>query len=95
MRETPRFKHDCDRCRFLGRWRGKVYEESETEQDYDLYVCQSTGKEPYSRGPVFLDSWLARYSDDGSEYISGSPPRQDTKFYCPPWMMAVWMRLDG
>jgi len=30
---TPRFTHDCERCRFLGDY-----------EEYDLYVCARDGK---------------------------------------------------
>jgi hypothetical protein len=53
--ETPRYKHDCKNCVFLG-----LYQENNTI--YDLYVC-AAGKN--------ISTVVARYSSDGPDYFSG------------------------
>ena len=55
--EERHYTHDCDKCIFLGGWRGKQNIEDRGLQNYDLYVCG--------------DNVLARYGSDGPEYISG------------------------
>jgi hypothetical protein len=55
--EKPYYTHDCNKCVFLGGWRGKQTAEDRGLQNYDLYVCG--------------DNVVARYGDDGPEYISG------------------------
>ncbi len=61
-KETPLFKHDCDRCIFLGCFES-VFKRTEVEIYpnllYDLYYC--------SNG----DTVIARYGNDGPEYMSG------------------------
>ena len=52
---TPKFQHDCKSCTFLGR-------AEYGDQVYDLYYCTQGG---------VLPTLIARYSDKGSEYISG------------------------
>lgn len=52
---TPKFKHDCDRCNFLGR---------HEETDSDLYYCRQYHKVPtlvarYSDDPVDYSSGLS------------------------------------
>ena len=46
----PKFKHDCDKCIFLGHWCKR-----------DLYHHKGGG----------LETLIARFGDDGPEYISG------------------------
>ena len=57
---SPKYKHDCDGCHFLGRFSdfkiGDVV-------DYDLYVC------PNLESPM-LTSLIARYGSEGSHYSS-------------------------
>lgn len=53
--EDPAYTHDCEECRFLGRHQARP-----KTQLYDLYVCQKAG------GTV-----VARYGDDGPDYVSG------------------------
>lgn len=50
----PRYSHDCLRCQFHGR-----YEQDGTT--YDLYVCPSS---------VLGPTAIARYGNDGSDYLS-------------------------
>lgn len=59
FKEDPLYVHDCDKCEFLGRWRG-YFNKSEKGpmQNYDLYVCG--------------DNVVARYGNDGPEYTSGT-----------------------
>lgn len=55
----PKWKHDCDNCRFLGQTIGR-------HQLVDLYVCEW----PQSKRPASL---IARFSDDGPDYVSCAP----------------------
>jgi hypothetical protein len=54
----PKYKHDCIDCKFLGT---KKYQDKE----YDLYYCNPT--KDISSGTL-----IARFSDEGSEYSSGT-----------------------
>lgn len=84
--EQPQFVHDCDRCIFLGRWRGRAYGYL-PETEYDLYVCVNRGHRP-------LDSWLARYGNHGSEYLSSHPPEAFAQPYTQqPWEQEVARRF--
>lgn len=53
--DKPRFKHDCDRCIFLGQ----LKERGEQDPTADIYFCPS-------RFPTVL----ARYSCKDSDYSS-------------------------
>ena len=53
---APRYKHDCTRCRFLGHTIGGM-------RIHDLYVCDTLGPD---RSPTVI----ARYGNDGPEYLS-------------------------
>jgi hypothetical protein len=53
--ETPNFQHDCNSCHFLGRY---VCAE---KKEADLYFCLQNG----------LPTVIARFSNDGPDYISG------------------------
>jgi hypothetical protein len=53
--EMPKFKHDCDECKFLG-----------TFKDADLYVCPETERVRKACG----DTFITRYSDDAWDYSS-------------------------
>ena len=57
----PRFVHDCDRCIFLG---GSTIEGG---RPADFYWCPDRKSESMS-------SMIARYGDEGREYLSSSPP---------------------
>ena len=56
---TAQYRHDCERCRFLGQTigGGKLH---------DLYVCERIGSDGHERSP----SLIARYGDRGAEYYS-------------------------
>jgi len=71
----PRFQHDCDQCVFLGRAEHTIsihpgfmpsdedfdgVFELASKKDVDLYFCK--------KGPWTV---IARYSDDGPDYVSG------------------------
>ena len=58
---TPQFKHDCDACRFLGRYHfnGPLSNGATVPIDSDLYVCRGRSV-----------SLIARFSDTGSDYAS-------------------------
>lgn len=57
MSPTPKWKHDCTKCKFLGQTIGGM-------KLVDLYVCESH---------YFLPTLVARYGDDGPEYLSTHP----------------------
>jgi hypothetical protein len=57
----PQYRHDCDRCVFLGIHRGSWV--GNEPEDYDLYFC-ANGR------CASLDTFLARYSSEGPDYIS-------------------------
>jgi hypothetical protein len=57
--EKPQFKHDCEDCTFLGRYR---CHDLRWPPDYDLYYCLQGGGSP---------TVIARYDDEGSHYFSG------------------------
>jgi hypothetical protein len=68
---TRHFQHDCDRCTYLGsidlREEQGLDERAQRYADayqgkYDLYHCDQGGP-----GPTLI----ARYGDDGPEYMSG------------------------
>lgn len=62
---APQFQHDCDRCEFLGRWRGKMTNNpGQTDWDFDLYYADHGGIWP-------IGTYIARFGNDGDEYISG------------------------
>jgi len=55
---TPKFKHNCNRCVYL-----KTTEH--LGETFDLYVC------PYEEDEKSISTVVARYDNDGPEYISG------------------------
>jgi len=61
----PTFKHDCEQCRFLGTLRipNPINLKDST---WDLYAC-------YSTHSGNLNTVLARFGNDGPDYISGLP----------------------
>lgn len=56
----PRYKHDCDHCRFLGR-----------HLNADLYFCECSNGSRNPRYIVLSPTVIARFSDSGSDYVSG------------------------
>ena len=56
---TPKWRHDCERCRFLGQTIGGG-------RLTDLYVCDRPGDIDKRLSP----SLIARYGDEGSHYYS-------------------------
>ena len=54
--DTPQYKHDCDRCVFLGIYTNTM---KGRERESDLYYCAG---EPTA---------IERYGDDGPNYYSG------------------------
>jgi len=56
----PRFKHDCDRCVYLGPCDTELIR-------WDLYVCPSN----FSNGPVVINELIARRSSEYSGYSCG------------------------
>ena len=77
--KAPRFRHDCDRCVYLGRFdyhvRGRFYR-------HDLYWCASLSLDS-------LASFIARFGDDGPEYRSSHPPEAFCVDYDPSAMERV------
>lgn len=65
---APRYVHNCDACRFLGRWLGLPNDTDTSEVVFDLYICRS--------------SVLARYGDKGHQYQSA--PRSLIAAHTPP-----------
>jgi hypothetical protein len=59
--EKPFFFHDCDRCEFLGGVNLNTLLNG--YRRFDIYVCSSTQGHN-------LDSILARYGNNGPEYLS-------------------------
>lgn len=55
----PIFLHDCDNCKFLGRFNTTFGNER-----YDLYACE----QPYDEPTMFV----ARYGNDENEYMASS-----------------------
>lgn len=55
MNEKPIFKHECDKCIFLGGYTGN------NGSYADLYYCLQLG----------IPTVIARYSDEGDDYVSG------------------------
>jgi len=56
MKEVPKYKHDCERCVFLGRYTNTS---KGRKGESDLYYCAG---EPTA---------IERYGDEGSNYYSG------------------------
>lgn len=55
-RMEPKYAHNCEKCRFLGQTIGG-------QKIHDLYVCDTLGPD---RSPTLI----ARYGDEGGEYLS-------------------------
>lgn len=56
----PQFKHDCDKCVFLGRFYSGINEYEKEMVSFDLYYCGGS-----------LETVIARFGSDGPDYISG------------------------
>ena len=71
--KKARFKHDCNKCVYLGRFDqhklGKFYR-------YDLYWCASEHEN--------LSSLIARFGNDSPDYRSSHPPEAFCIDYEPP-----------
>jgi len=62
MIQHPRYKHDCERCRFIG-WVDKA----------DGYICMGTSEQSMRiRGTFITGSVVLRHSDHGTDYSSMS-----------------------
>lgn len=60
--DTPYFKHDCDRCIFLGNLNNSDFHATPPRKEYyDLYFCKKGG----------MSTVIARYGDEGHKYLSG------------------------
>ena len=55
---SPVYRHDCDKCEYLGRW-GSVGGGLVA----DLYTCEA----------AFGRTFIARFSSEPSDYTSGAP----------------------
>lgn len=87
--DQAHFEHDCERCIFLGSWTGAPYgaEGNDKCRRFDLYVCKN------KRSPN-LDSWIARWGSEGSEYFSSHPPAAFAQPYRPPaWELEIARRI--
>lgn len=60
----PQFRHDCEKCDFLGRYvfEGPLRGAAPAHVWVDLYAC--------GEGPVMGPSLICRMSDEGSNYCS-------------------------
>lgn len=58
----PQFKHDCERCVFLGRVYSSTSEHEKEMSDFDLYYCD---------GGSLYETVIARFGSDGPDYMSG------------------------
>lgn len=82
MNETPQFEHDCYKCVFLGRYTAKGDDGFDrASKEYDLYVCDTST----------LPTVIARYGNDGPEYLSGIPGVPSS----PPLMEAARRAIRG
>lgn len=59
MNETPIYKHDCDRCKFMGNIPRPAI--SHPHREADLYICRSTPN------PTII----MRVGDAGNSYETG------------------------
>ena len=61
--DPPQYIHNCDSCKYLGRYEFKCEYECGCDpgKDADLYYCPQGG----------LPTVIARYSDYGPDYVSG------------------------
>lgn len=61
VNEEPLFEHDCDKCKFLGRYTyGASFMDGPRETTVDLYSCKGR----------FELSLIARFSSEGPDYSS-------------------------
>jgi hypothetical protein len=58
MEQIPKYEHDCETCRFLGRYRHDA-------RDYDLYFC--------AHGGLLGGTVIARGSSEDWDNTSGIP----------------------
>jgi len=58
--DTPAYRHHCEKCDFMGKWKGEGIKGPATI--YDLYYCEAN-----MSGPTIL----ARYGDWEGDYSSG------------------------
>lgn len=72
--ECPQFIHDCECCVFVGRYE---VEDGPANGNYDLYV------------PMKERTVLARFGDDGPEYISGLAFRESYPALAEAYRRAV------
>jgi len=68
-----KYTHDCDACIFLGTVNlNNSYNEHTT---IDIYVC------PVDHTPIHDETIIARYGDDGPDYISSQPEILFSRMY--------------
>jgi hypothetical protein len=62
--DKPLFDHDCSNCQYLGRYTVSQYycDFTNGTKDVDLYFCTQGG---------MLNTVVARFGNEGSDYISG------------------------
>jgi len=68
-----KYEHKCPTCIYLGEYEDKG-------KEYDLYCC------PPAHGK--LHTLVARYGNDGPEYLSGTP-ESETAFRALPLIEAM------
>lgn len=90
--QLPIFKHDCDKCIYLGSWRGVAFDWAlkhgkKSEEDFDLYLCTNPSH------PT-LNNWLARYGGGAAQYLSSHPPAAFARGYTQqPWEKEIEKRI--
>lgn len=96
VQDTPKYKHDCDRCRFLGHILG-----------YDVYTCNFNGRaslvarygdEPASYASLLDDVFVGLLRDNGKVGLEdGKTIRfhelvlEKTNRYMAAWLIAIAM----
>ena len=73
----PKFKHDCDRCKFLGTISAKF--QNIVVLEGDAYICSFNGGSDYPRN--LMDTVIFRYGNDGYEYSSHSLSEDMIQFF--------------
>lgn len=75
---SAKFKHDCDRCEYLGTVRGE-------HEARDIYLCLCPRSSTEPRGGIVVSRW----GDDGSE--NSTYFEADLKAFLHPheWMRAA------
>lgn len=70
----PKYAHDCNRCKFMGRLTCMTQSLTPCPHTYDVYICQS-----------HENSLVVRGSDDPADYSSGSLKMQQHLLPAQVW----------